>query len=521
MKIIKNKKQIEIKKYMFILMTIITWSIMVNISFGYALRPAYTLALVGIILLLNNTSTLCAKVMIISSTLIATIYYPIADKYGPPNINSIAALRYTSVSESMEFLSKIHSTTFAACFFIILLSLVCISSLPNITILSKNNYRVLAIAILITIGFKPTLAYIHKGRIQISDIKFTPFRFAYDIYVPTKIINMQEKLTQENQKKPESWNPSIHNKNYNTYIIVIGESVRSDYMENYGFKIDNTPFMSSSNGVFFKNYISSSFATVPSLTHSLYLRENGKLEYNNSIIRLAKKSGFQTYWLSNQGRFGLHDGPVAEIGKEADHPFFIKKGDSDDHKSFPDTALLPSISESLKKDGDKLIVIHLIGSHPDACVRANNMYDVYYVSKDISCYIQSIKNTDALLKEITILAEKNKQKWSMLYFSDHGLSHFNKNSSDVYLEHDDKYKQNFQVPFFITSYDSKNRISIESYRSGLNFLSIFSQWTGINEPKLKSSCDYFSEQNCHAEINVLDSNFKIRPYASLKEDPLT
>lgn len=115
---------------------------------------------------------------------------------------------------------------------------------------------------------------------------------------------------------------------------------------------------------------------MPSLTHSFILNNDGALQFNNNILRLAKLSGLHTYWLSNQGVFGIHDSPVAMIGKDADYSYFIKNGDSNDGAYYPDEALLPEYSRAIKKPGDKLIVLHLIGSHPDACSRTNGKYGV-------------------------------------------------------------------------------------------------------------------------------------------------
>lgn len=509
---LKNKKQ----SIYFIILTL--WSVIIGVALGYPLRPAYIITFVFIILTLSNISLIFSKVIIIAMTLIAALYYPISKNYGYPNINIIAAFRYTSPSETVEFINKISTIDYLACLFILLLGFICCCLLSRFKKLSSNSYKWFALISIIIISFGPVKAYV-KNKADDEKIKFTPFRFFYDIYKSTKLINHQEERTKELKKIPDSWSPNTLNKEYNTYILVIGESVRRDYMSAYGFPIKNTPFASKANGIFFNNYISSSFATVPSLTNSLYLRENGKIEYNNSIIRLAKKAGMYTYWLSNQGRFGIYDGPVAEIGKEADKILFIKKGDSNDGESYPDTNLTPEISDALKDKRNKLIVIHLIGSHPDACVRVNHKYDIFHGNKNISCYIQSIKNTDMLLSKITSIANANKQRWTMMYFSDHGLSFFKKGEKDMYLEHDDKSKQNFEVPFFITSYDSKSRININSPRSGLDFLTIFSQWSGINEPKLFSSCNYLSEQNCTPKIKVINKNLKMQDFNSLADDP--
>ncbi|MFW0030516.1 MAG: hypothetical protein AB8W78_04415 [Arsenophonus endosymbiont of Dermacentor nuttalli] len=79
--------------------------------------------------------------------------------------------------------------------------------------------------------------------------------------------------------------------------------------------------MDTANGILFTHYISAASTTVSSLTHSLVQ----PLKLANSVFALAKKWGFTTYWLSNQGAVGIYDTPIASMEKKADPPFLLKK----------------------------------------------------------------------------------------------------------------------------------------------------------------------------------------------------
>lgn len=89
----------------------------------------------------------------------------------------------------------------------------------------------------------------------------------------------------------------------------------------------------------------------------------------------------------------------------------------------------------------------------------------------------------------------------MLYFSDHGLS-FIDNQTD--LIHGDKTRQNFEVPFFITSSDSTQREIISARRSAMSFMSLFSQWTGISEKSIPQSCTMISNQECEGQNTIIN-----------------
>lgn len=173
---------------------------------------------------------------------------------------------------------------------------------------------------------------------------------------------------------------------------------------------------------------------------------------------------------------------------------------------------MPYISTAIKQQikGKKLIVIHLIGSHTPACERTKDKYDDFYLSKRVSCYVQSVKNTDHLLHLIYNELKSSNERWSMMYFADHGVSFSNRNTpSKLDLIHGDEYKENYSVPFFITSYNDKNsREYITSRVSGMNFLSLYSEWLGINMYQ-KPNCQFISNQDCKFSHSVL--NFKNTP----------
>lgn len=166
-----------------------------------------------------------------------------------------------------------------------------------------------------------------------------------------------------------------------------------------------------------------------------------------------------------------------------------------------------------------MIIIHLIGSYPRACVRTDNYYDIFYKSEEISCYIQSIKNTDHLLVTIHQSLIDSQSKWTTMYFSYHCLGFVNKNNpSDLKLSHDDQYRQVFEVPLFISTYNANKRQYITTPRSGLNFLSLFSEWSSIDDHSIDHSCHMISNDICHQQNSVLNFSNKRVDYTKLPAD---
>ncbi|PAU99303.1 hypothetical protein CBG25_20140 [Arsenophonus sp. ENCA] len=237
--------------------------------------------------------------------------------------------------------------------------------------------------------YGPIKDYKETGEFDILNSGYPEIKFVKDFNSAKEETNKLFNLLAQT----DDFQPNNSATPFDTYVMVIGESARRDFMHVYGFPINNTPFMDSANGILFNHYISAASSTIPSLTSSL--TQAPKLA--NSVIALAKKWGFTTYWLSNQGAVGIYDTPIASMGKKADHSFFLKKA-SYNSKETNDDELLPQIATAIKApQAKKFIIVHLIGSHPRACARTNDHYETFYKSEEISCYIQSIKNTDQLL----------------------------------------------------------------------------------------------------------------------------
>ncbi|MBS9435476.1 phosphoethanolamine transferase [Photorhabdus hainanensis] len=493
--------------------------LLAHMALGYRLKIAYVFAMFFIFLLLNKVTVVYRPLLIVLG--IATLVYaPIGLTYGSPNFNSILSLFYTNEQEASEFISSIPIEYYLFSTFILIF---CLLSLKvNINLHRNINVLLFSFA-LITIIHHPLKAFIQGKEFNILDSGLPEIRAIKDVTINFIRVKIEYKRMQEILSEKDTWGTVSAKPKYSTYIVVIGESVRRDFMNAYGFPIHNTPFMSTTNGTLFTNYISVGPSTQISLANSLAMVKDGKNILSNNIVTLAKKAGFYTYWISNQGSMGIFDTPVASMGARADSPLFIKKGESSSglNRNMPDTNIIPIVKKALEdKREKKLIVIHLMGSHSPACTRTNYEYKVFFKSEQVSCYIQSIENTDDLLSIITDEAQKNEKSWSLMYFADHGGSFFEKDTKKMRLAHNDKYKQNYQVPMFITSYDDTSRNIINVQRNSMNFLTLFSDWTGIKESTISDNCKMLSNEICENQDDVLNFSNKFMKYSSLPEDKI-
>ena len=116
-------------------------------------------------------------------------------------------------------------------------------------------------------------------------------------------------------------------------------------------------------------------------------------------------------------------------------------------------------------------------------------------SKETSSYLYSITQTDALLKQLYQQLQNTGETFSMVYFSDHGLTYKARLTGGQYMAHGDAYQQNYQVPFMIMSSDDTEHRLINARRSANDFLDFFSAWTGIQAKELTPSYLFVSEQD--------------------------
>ena len=241
-----------------------------------------------------------------------------------------------------------------------------------------------------------------------------------------------------------------------TVIFIIGESASRNYMHYYtpSFPYENTPWMERMAAeregfLVYRNTYSSWTQTVPVLERAL----TEKSQYNDkeffesaSLLDVAKKIGYHTYWFSNQGRYGQFDSAITMVAKTADEAEW-----TDDSYTFTtkfDESLLPYLTR-IDPNENNFIVLHLMGSH----IYYNNRYPdewAKFAAEDgesamtsAPSYANSILYTDHILSEVFAYAEKNLNLRAMVYFSDHGENLKISHNPDVFSF------DMVRIPFFI------------------------------------------------------------------------
>lgn len=289
-----------------------------HIALGYAFKPIYALAVFLLLLSMNIYNFIYFPFVIILA-LISAIYYPTAMLYGEPSFNIATSMLYTDKKESIEFLSNIPYHYYVVSLLILLLGYVT----ARLKFQISNKLRAIFVSIFSVILLQsPIKTAISEHQFSLLDTGVPELKFLKQSITAITSTIEENKLIKEMLAKDDDYPKLTSTGEYDTYVVVIGESVRKDLLHAYGFELENTPFLDDVNEKIFTNFISAAPSTVPSLTHTI--SEHVKIQ--NNIITLAKKAGFYTDWISNQGSISGADTPIASIGKRADTPIFIKKG---------------------------------------------------------------------------------------------------------------------------------------------------------------------------------------------------
>lgn len=209
-----------------------------------------------------------------------------------------------------------------------------------------------------------------------------------------------------------------------TVILIIGESENRDRMTAFNPKLkeDSTPWLSGmskdNQTILYKKAYSNFPATALALEQVLTSENQyGNQQFSDavSILDVANKAGYETWWLSNQNRTANGTAAYEVVAEAAKHKLWTNPAPQDDK------ALL-NLLKKVPKDGDNFVIIHMYGSHTRYMDRYPAGYPEVHNSTKASVvqYDTSVKYTDEIMGRIFDYAEKNLNLKALIYTSDHG-----------------------------------------------------------------------------------------------------
>lgn len=432
----------------------------------------------------------------------AFVYSPFSELYGPPDANALIAVLNTNLNEAIEFASSIPIDAFAY-WSAILLGVFFIAYSSRTTKISKKWLLMLTPAAIAVLLSAPVKFYKLHGTVNPYLIKSNEVQLVRHLHTAFNSgMNQRQGLLSHINDEPNWRDVEIHKDLPKNVVFVLGESSRVDFTGEFSQpSYGNTPWFDSTNGVVFSNFYSPAASTHQSLAKMLFIPGRIEIPENpaDNVITLMKQVGYKTAWISasNGGR-EIRTIP-GFVGSFADYSHWLPRQASLDYLT--DRSTLDYYKEFMEKFSSEktFAVVHIYGSHPDACSRTNGEYSKFYYSERISCYIESMKKIDEMLEEYVSFLKGKNESWALVYVSDHGQK-LVKIHTGYDLKHGDDDRMSYRVPaVFVKSADTE-RIQIDDARSGRFFLSMFADWLGISANGLDGfGCAWMQNGECEEQ----------------------
>lgn len=337
------------------------------------------------------------------------------------NYSGILAIYQTNIPEALEFIKGLPFWLLISFALFIIVIFIC---------LYRNNFYHQFNNIYLTKKLKLIFFLIF---LIITSYTFGNLLFkTYPVSTFTDVKNYFESITLYRDFHKNNFDKlTVINKNGlsnpHTIVLIIGESESRDLMHCYNrnYNRNNTPWFSSQldndNFIFFDNAYACWVQTVPVLERALTEKNQyNNLEFNKSfsIIDIAKKAGYKTYWFSNQGFMGSADTPITLVGQSAD----IAKWTANEINMVQHDESLLKFIDDINPNENNFVVFHIMGSHANYESRYPSEWALW--GKENYTLIDgndnSVAYTDYVLSQIYEKINAKTHLASMIYFSDHG-----------------------------------------------------------------------------------------------------
>lgn len=284
-------------------------------------------------------------------------------------------------------------------------------------------------------SLEKTFSNIKIHKIYKKSFKYFPISEYVKIYTIIDIVKIQFKI--QKMKKNENTKYEYNSQNIKKVFLIIGESGRKFSYNYRGYHRDTNKYTKKQNWLFFDNVMSLNTYTASSLKTLLENKITNDFEIlPDNILDIYNKRSFNTYWISNRGKFGLLTDNIRLFSNNRKYnKFFFNEYNFNAH-SF-DEVLVEEINKNIIKNKNNFYIVHFMGSHFKYSDRYPKEFQVFGDSTDEGFfydeskdklnnkrnnYDNSILYTDYVLSQIVDNVSKNikNEEILILYISDHG-----------------------------------------------------------------------------------------------------
>ncbi len=199
------------------------------------------------------------------------LYLPHAINYGELTIGILASVLETNSNEAVEYLINTPIFSYVASIGYLLLFLAILKlnntqpkKLPKFQRKTQQYLFYFAcLLVLLSMVQKPLYSYIkydteerqQMGWKILSKTKSYPIKFVIDFFWLRQDYYQQKTKLDRAKLQTPTWQIIRSAPKYKNYVLIIGESMRKDYMSVYGYPLATTPFLQSTPAIIFDDYI--------------------------------------------------------------------------------------------------------------------------------------------------------------------------------------------------------------------------------------------------------------------------
>jgi glucan phosphoethanolaminetransferase (alkaline phosphatase superfamily) len=438
--------------------------------------------------------------------------------YGPISYDLVLALRYTTLDESLGYARDLFKPVMAIPW--VLGAGLVLYALVRSRLVVPNRFVVVSFGLLLLAipavrSFKAGLDWSDRYKDKSIAFSSVPGKLLATTVHQFSVVNELADWS-ESFEADHDWSAFRDLKPKRLNVIVIGESGRSDFYDLNGFNLfPLTPNIDTTFSYNFSQCFAPASTTISSLMRTLFLTDpmGGPLPQAN-IVALFKHHGARTFWVSNQGRVGRNDSPIASLGLTCDSSYFLNKT-SYHSASAGDRAMLPWLEGVIRKARSDprptLILVHMLAQHPPLD-RTYDAWDLPFRGPGmVAKYMRSTRDTDLFLGELYALVRETDDH-NMFYFSDHGLGYDERRDHFI---HTDRFRENYHVPFVIWSGQDRPGRSIAQPVALTNLLGLLHAFNRAVPLQLDSLVG-----SLPPPIHVFDSKNLPKPISGLEVDTM-
>ena len=245
----------------------------------------------------------------------------------------------------------------------------------------------------------------------------------------------------------------VSNRKPKNVVMIIGESFSKKHSSLYGYEKQTNPYLQTlvddSLLYVFEDVSSPETGTIPVFkclmsTYKPEFEEKVKWYECLTLPEVLEKSGYYTFWISNQSKTGIYDNIVSKYALLCNDNSFVGNKFSGIRRKDLDELIIDTLRYYKKyvfKDTLQFTFVHLMGSHSDFGSRYPSKF-AKYTSEDyknmiesqrkiLSEYDNSILYNDSVVYEI--INQYKDEEAIIFYFPDHSIDVFD--SRDDYVGH--------------------------------------------------------------------------------------